>query len=51
MELLLVILFTPLAAWSLDRVFYRGELAEAAVEAFRVTKAAIRKSRRARRSP
>jgi hypothetical protein len=51
MEYLLVIIAAPLAAWVLDRILYRGELAEAFLETINSSKAARRRADRPRRPP
>lgn len=50
MEYLLAIIAAPIAVWALDRAFYRGELAEAVLEAINSTKAPRQKADKARRS-
>ncbi len=50
MQYLLVIIATPVAVWLLDRIFYRGELAEVVVETMNSSRAAREKSAKARRA-
>jgi hypothetical protein len=49
MEFFLVILAAPVAIWIIDRLFYRGEFAQAAVESFYDIRDARRKARKSRR--